>query len=144
MNKSWRTYEKQVFDEFKLRYPTQLIEYDKFVRGRYSKVDRQVDILIKAEIADSIQLGVFDCKKFNKRVDVKTIDTMVGYMDDLNANYGGIVTCVGFTKAAINRAMASNIKLDVIKFVSPNELVQHFVPSFDFSDSRNSQYIGFM
>lgn len=89
-----------------------------------------------------MQIGVFDCKKFNTKINVKTIDSMVGYMDDINANYGAIITCKGFSKAAINRAKASNIKLDIIKFESPEQLIEHFVPSLNFSDPGNSMYIG--
>lgn len=141
MPKSWKEYENQVFEEFRNRYPNQTIELDQKLKGRYSEAMRQVDVLIKTEIADSIQIGVFDCKMFNKKVDVKVIDSMVGFMDDLNANYGGIITCIGFSKAAEKRAKASNIKLDIVKFESPDQVVNHFVPSLDFSDVRNSMYI---
>lgn len=141
MNKSWRDYEGQVFEKFREKYPNQEILFNQNIVGRYSLVERQIDILIKASIADSVQIGVFDCKKFNKKIDVKTVDSMIGYMDDLNANYGGIITCRGFSKAAINRARAGNIKLEVIEFKSVSELIDHFVPSLDFSDARNSMYI---
>lgn len=142
MVKSWKEYEEQIFKEFQKKYPNQTIEFDQKLVGKYSKVIRQIDILIKAEIADSVQIGVFDCKKFNNKINVRTIDSMVGYMDDLNANYGGIITCVGFSKAAKNRARANNIKLEVIEFKSPEELINHFIPSLDFSDPRNSMYLG--
>jgi hypothetical protein len=140
MDKSWRQYEKQVYNEFKERYPNQSIDFDQKRAGRYSLVDRQIDILITAAIADSVQIGVFDCKRFNSKIDVKAVDSMIGYMDDLNANYGGIISCRGFSKAAYNRARSGNIKLKVIQFESPKELVGHFVPSLDFSDPRNSMY----
>ena len=141
MKTSWRQYEKQVFKEFGRKYPNQKIEFDAKISGRYSATKRQIDILIKAEIADSIQIGVFDCKMFNKKVDVKVVDSMVGFMDDLNANYGGIITCVGFTKAAQNRAKSAGIKLETIEFESVEQIVNHFIPSLDFSDSRNSMYL---
>jgi len=141
MTKSWKEYEQQVFDEFQEKYPNQTIQFDQKITGRYSKVKRQIDVLITAELADSVQIGVFDCKKFKNRINVRTIDSMVGYMEDLNANYGGIITCVGFSKAAVNRARSSNIKLEIIEFKTPKKLVEHFVPSLDFSDPRNSMYI---
>ncbi|MFN7488743.1 MAG: restriction endonuclease [Chryseotalea sp.] len=137
---NWQEYEKLVFEKFNEKYPDQKIEYNKRLKGKFSKVERQIDILISVKIADSDQYGVFDCKQFNKRVNVKTIDSMIDFMQDVNANYGGIITCIGFTKAAINRAEASNIKLETIMFDSPEKLVEKFIPSLDFSDPRNSMY----
>lgn len=144
MDKSWRDYEGQVFEKFKEKYPNQEIQFNQKLVGRYSLVERQIDILIKAAIADSMQIGVFDCKKFNKKINVKTVDSMIGYMDDLNANYGGIITCRGFSKAAVNRAKARNISLEVIEFKSATELIDHLVPSLDFSDGRNSMYLALL
>ncbi len=141
MNKEWQKYEEQIFREFKKKYPDQDISYNQMIIGRYSKVPRQIDILIKAKIGDSTQIGVFDCKKFNSKINVKSIDSMIGYMDDLNANYGGLITTKGYSKASYNRAKASGIKLEVIKFESPSQVVEHFVHSFDFSKAENSVYI---
>ncbi len=139
--KDWKHYEQQVLRKFKEKYPNQQIEYNKHLIGKHSKVNRQIDILITTKIADKDQYGVFDCKRFNKKVNVKSIDSMIGYMQDIGANYGGIITCEGFTRGAINRAKDNNVKLEIIEFESPEKLIEHFVPSLNFSDPRNSMYI---
>jgi len=141
VSKDWEQYEKQIFKEFKNKYPDQDISYNQKITGQYSQVSRQIDILIKARIGDSTQIGVFDCKKFNSKINVKSIDSMIGYMDDLNVNYGGLITTKGYSKAAYNRASARGIKLEIIDFESPKQIVEHFIPSLDFSKVENSMYI---
>ena len=141
MTPDWKKYEQQIFEEFSTKYPESLLKYDQNIVGRFSKVPRQVDILINASIANTELLGIFDCKMFNKKIDVKVIDSMIGFMDDLNANFGGVITTVGFTKAAINRAKEGKIDLRVIEFESPKQVVEQFQPSLDFSDPRNSMYL---
>ena len=66
---------------------------------------------------------------------------MLGFMDDLGTKHGGLVTTIGFSEAAQNRAIAPDIVLRVIPFTSVEQLVDDFVASLDFSDPRNSQYI---
>lgn len=137
----WREYEKQIHREFCNKHPNLVIEYDRYIQGRYSLVERQIDILITGTVADVPIIGAFDCKCFSDKVDVKVVDSMVGFADDVNVTFGGIVTTIGFSEAASNRARASKINLRVVKFLSPEQLVDDFIPSLDFSDARNSMYI---
>jgi hypothetical protein len=65
-------------------------------------------------------------------------------MDDLNANYGGLITTQGFTPASQNRARMGNINLDIIEFKSPEQVVKHFIPSLDFSKPENSMYLALL
>lgn len=66
---------------------------------------------------------------------------MIGFLDDLSAGIGGVVSTNKFSLGAINRAKAARIDLRTIEFQSVEQLVDQFVPSLDFSDSRNSMYI---
>lgn len=141
MAPEWKQYEHQIFQEFSEKYPGLTIEFDKKIQGRFSKVPRQIDILITGVMAGTEIRGAFDCKMFSKNVDVKTIDSTIGFIDDINATFGGVVTTVGFSQAAKNRAKASQITLRVIEFESPKQLVENFIPSLDFSDPRNSMYL---
>jgi len=109
--------------------------------GRYSKAARQVDVLVRAKVAGSELVGVFDCKHLNRNVDVKVIDMMVGFMTDVGANFGGVVSSKGFSSAARNRADMPGMDVRVVAFDSPETVVDDFVPSLDFSDPRNSMYI---
>lgn len=138
---NWREYEKQIFDEFCKKYPEYKLLYDQKLLGRYSKVPRQIDILVRANVAEVELIGVFDCKCFNENVDVKVIDSMFGFIDDIGARFGGVVTTKGFSGGATNRAKAAGIDLRVITFTSPETVVDHFVPSLDFSKPRNSTYL---
>ena len=141
---SWREYEKQIYVEFRSKYPQWEILFNQHIEGRHSKIQRQVDVLVKFSIADVNGIGVFDCKCYGENVDVQTIDYMVGFLDDVGAQLGGVVTTKGFSQAAINRAAgatAAKIDLRVIRFTTVEELVDEFVPSLDFSDPRNSSYL---
>lgn len=137
----WRQYEKQIYEEFKKKYTDFEILFDQQVPGRHSNIDRQVDILIKFQVADVDCIGVFDCKCFSDNVDIPVIDYMVGFLDDLGANLGGVVTTKGFSEAAKNRAMGAKIDLRIIQFNSVQQVIDQFVPSLDFSDPRNSMYL---
>ena len=139
---NWREYESQVFQEFQKKYSEYEICFDQELFGRFSQVTRQIDILVKARITDVDVIGVFDCKYFSKNIDVKVIDSMFGFMDDLGAYFGGVVTTKGFSRGAKNRASAARIDLRVITFASPETVVDEFIPKLDFSDPRNSMYLG--
>lgn len=138
---NWREYEKQICEEFCKKYSESQILFDQEWVGRYSKVPRQIDILVRSNMAGVELIGVFDCKCFSKKVDVKVIDSMFGFIDDIGAHFGGVVTTRGFTDGAMNRANPGHIHLRVIPFTSPETVVDHFVPSLDFSNPRNSMYL---
>lgn len=139
---NWREYETSVFDEFKKKYPDYEISSDQKIIGQHSQVERQVDVLVKGVVADVKLTGVFDCKHFSKNVDVKVIDSMYEFIDDIGADFGGVVTSEGFSEAAEKRAESANIDLRVITFESSKDVVDKFTPSLDFSDPRNSMYLG--
>lgn len=140
--KPWKAYERQIHREFVQRYPHATVAYDQKLNGKHSGVGRQVDILVRGEITGQSLFGVFDCKHFARRVDVKLVDYMVGFLDDIGADFGGIVSATGFSAAAVNRANGARPRLDLrlVPFESPEQVVDYFVPSFDFSDPRNSGY----
>jgi hypothetical protein len=129
--KAWREYETQVHEHFKRKYPDKEILFNQKVPGRHSRVARQVDVLVKFEVAGVESIGAFDCKHFQDNVDVHVIDGMVGFLDDLSAPLGGVVSSRGFSQAATNRARAAlpTIDLRVIPFVSAEDLVDKLVPS---------------
>jgi len=89
-------------------------------------------------------IGVFDCKYFNRSVDVTVIDSLVGFMEDIGAESGGIVTSMGFSESAANRALSSKQKIVSSVFRGPEALVDDFAPSLDFSNPRNSMYLALL
>lgn len=138
--RDWRKYEKQIHERFREKYSEHEILFDQKIPGRYSQIKRQVDILVKFRVADVECIGVFDCKCFGRNVDVQKIDNMVGFLDDVGARLRGVVSAHKFSTGAVNRAKAASIDLRTIEFESVEQLVDQFVHSLDFSDSRNSMY----
>ncbi|WP_321307680.1 restriction endonuclease [Marinifilum fragile] len=115
---SWRKYEKDILRYFKETYPDTEILFDQKIQGKYSKVNRQIDILIEGDIAGyQIRIAV-DCKYFSKNIDVKQVESFCSMVEDIEAHQGVLITQKGFSKAAINRAHYGNqkVELDIINF----------------------------
>ena len=62
----WRRYEQQILEVFRQKYPESEIFFDQHVEGRHSKILRQVDILVKFQIAGVEGVGAFDCKCYSQ------------------------------------------------------------------------------
>ncbi|MBK8807851.1 MAG: restriction endonuclease [Bacteroidales bacterium] len=115
---NWKEYENDILTYFQETYPETTISFDQKVLGRYSKVLRQIDILIEGEIAGyQIKIAV-DCKNFSKKVDVKDVESFCSMVEDVEAHQGVLITQKGYSKAAINRAHYGNqqVELDIINF----------------------------
>ena len=52
---NWRDYEKEIYEYFTQSFPGTSIKYDQKIDGRYSKVERQIDVLI-ASISQKISM----------------------------------------------------------------------------------------
>lgn len=79
---NWKDYEKEIYQQFKDMYPTAEITYDAKVLGRYSKVDRQIDILVEDYAAGESITIMVDAKFFGKKIDVKHVESFIGMMHD--------------------------------------------------------------
>ncbi len=114
----WKKYEQEIFHYFKENYPDCQVLFDQKIIGRYSKVERQIDILIIGEVAGYSIKIVVDCKSFSKKLDVKQVDSFCSMVDDVDSHQGILISRKGYTPAAINRAFYGNqkIELDVINF----------------------------
>lgn len=114
----WKEYEKEVLTECQRVFLNSVISYNVYIKGLYSKRMRQIDIMIKD---DRNTIYIIDAKKYNVKIDVKSVESFIGMIKDVGANYGIIVSEKGFTKAAINRAHLGedNIEVDIL---SLNEL----------------------
>ncbi|MBA4381088.1 MAG: hypothetical protein C0406_00845 [Sideroxydans sp.] len=114
----WKQYEKEIYAIFKAEYPKAEISHNIFRLGRYSKTDRQCDVLIEDYVAGNRMTIVVDGKYFQSKVDVKAVDSFVGMLEDIGAHKGLLITKVGFTEAALNRAHygTSDVELDILNF----------------------------
>lgn len=114
----WKEYEKEVLSECQRVFLNSVISYNVYIKGLYSKRMRQIDIMIKD---DRNTIYIIDAKKYNVKIDVKSVESFIGMIKDVGANYGIIVSEKGFTKAAINRAHLGEDNIEV-EILSLNEL----------------------
>ncbi|QHI35811.1 hypothetical protein IMCC3317_11590 [Kordia antarctica] len=115
-DKAWRKYERQIHQELASIFKDCEFEFDDRIFGKYSKIDRQIDISIRGEIGGNKILGIIDCKCFSKNIDVTIVDGFLGMIEDTKANFGIIITKKGYTSSAKNRARVKNLRLDIIEF----------------------------
>jgi hypothetical protein len=115
---NWKKYELEILTYFQETYPETTITFDKKIIGRYSKVERQIDIFIEGEIAGYEIKIVVDCKYFSKNIDVKQVESFCSMVEDVDAHQGVLITKKGYSKAAINRAYygSQKVELDIINF----------------------------
>lgn len=121
---NWKDYEKEVHSYFSTMYPNSTITYDAKIIGRYSKKERQVDVLIEDDIAGFPLRVVVDAKYFSENIDVKCVESFISMLEDLNANQGLLVTKKGYSQAAVNRAYygPQDLELDVLNL---DDLLDH-------------------
>ncbi len=123
----WQDYEEQVFAYLRGIFPeeTRLLR-GQHLKGRYSRTKRQVDILALIEHARRNAVVVIECKCFSTKICVPRVDTFAGFLDDVNADLGMMITTKGFSRSVLNRAKAA--KKIILKIVNLGEAFQrmHF------------------
>ncbi len=130
----WKKFESEIFETFTRSYPDASIAYNQKVTGRYSKTERQIDVLIEGYIAGKRIRLVLDAKFYNKRIDVKEVESFISMVEDVDAAQGILITSKGYSKAAINRAYygPTDIELDILSF----EELKKFQGSMGITYSR--------
>ena len=128
---NWETYEDIVFEECKANFPNDRIQKNVHLKGKYSKRSRQIDIIIEQTIGDQTVTSIIDCKYYNRKVDVKKVESFIGMVEDLEADRGILITNSGYTKAALDRAHYNpqHIELDIY---SLNDFKEKFQSSAAF------------
>ncbi|QTH64265.1 restriction endonuclease [Psychrosphaera ytuae] len=123
----WKQYETEIFELFHRQYPDAEITLDAKKSGLYSKVERQVDVLIEQYIAGNRFTLVIDGKYFNKKVDVKAVESFIGMLEDIGAHKGLLISNQGFSEAAYNRAHfgPSEVELDILNFKDLHQFQAH-------------------
>ena len=99
-----------------MRYPASDIRWDVHLPGALSGIDRQIDILVDATVAGETIRTVIDAKMYGKAIDVKHVEEFLGLLKDVKAHRGMMVTTVGYSKAALERAHRdiSDVELDIM------------------------------
>lgn len=114
----WEQYEAEIYQHFADAYPGCEVKKDVMLPGRYSKVDRQVDVLVTGNMADFEMRVAIDAKHYSRPIDVKDVECFLGYCADLGVSKGVMISPKGYTPAALNRAYndESDIELDVLNY----------------------------
>lgn len=112
----WKQYETEIYEKLKSEFPEVNITFDGKILGHQSKVERQIDVLaIGKFLGQEITVAV-ECKYYSKKIDVKIVDGFIGFLEDVKADIGIIITNQGFSPAAKNRAEAKKIRLEILTF----------------------------
>lgn len=114
----WKVYESQVFKLFKEHFPHATVRRNVHVRGRYSRRKRQIDVLLIEQTPAGIVKTIIDTKLFKRKVDVKAVDALAGFVDDVGAQKGMLITACGHTGSALRRAFygPADLELDILNF----------------------------
>lgn len=125
---SWQEYEIYITKHLQRLFPESSITHNVRLEGLISKTKRQVDILVEGKVAGFNIRIVIDCKYFNKKVDVKDVESFLSFLQDLKASKGILITNNGYSQAAYNRAEydSQDIELRIIDF-SDLESMQGFI-----------------
>jgi hypothetical protein len=115
---SWKEYETYITRHFQRLFPETSIQHNVRREGLISKTKRQIDILIEGRVAGFDLKIIVDCKYFNKKVDVKEVESFLSFLQDLKASKGILITNKGYSEAAHNRATydTQDIELRIIDF----------------------------
>lgn len=114
----WKEYEIYITKHFQKLFPQTSIQHNVRREGLISKTNRQIDILIEGKVAGFDLKIIVDCKYFNKKVDVKQVESFLSFLQDLKASKGILITNNGYSEAAYNRATydSQDIELRIINF----------------------------
>ncbi|MBE5160315.1 restriction endonuclease [Vibrio parahaemolyticus] len=114
----WKEYEIYITKHFQRLFPNTSIQHNVRREGLMSKTKRQIDILIEGKVAGFDLSVIVDCKYFNKKVDVKEVESFLSFLQDLKASKGVLITNNGYSEAAYNRATydSQDIELRIINF----------------------------
>jgi hypothetical protein len=131
-DRDWKKYEEQIYNALcEMADGNAQIEFDASLPGRFSKVNRQVDVRVKASFGNLTDATMaVDCKCYSRRVDVKDVETFMGLVDDVQTDFGLLVTTAGYTEAAKNRADAPGIRIEIV----PYEELAEWEPPFRFCE----------
>jgi hypothetical protein len=118
----WKLYEKAIA-RIEESYANCKVTHDYKVIRRRSGVERQVDVWISAVIGHNHRVTVaIECRRYDETpVPIKDVDAFYGFLDDVAANKGVMVSHTGFTEGAEKRAQGSDIELKTLTLEEAQE-----------------------
>ena len=87
----WKRFEMLVYEIQKsFSGTTATVTHKDYIVGLDSKVEREIDISIKQQVAQFPILVVIDCKDYAEPVDVKSVEEFAGLAEDVRAGAPGL------------------------------------------------------
>jgi tetratricopeptide (TPR) repeat protein len=108
----WQQYEREIEEQFRETYPSARITHNAKILGKFSKIERQIDLLIEEQAFDVAFRIVVDAKHRGRKLDVGDVEAFIGLTRDVEAHTGMMVAVEGYTPAAVNRVHHDD--LDII------------------------------
>ena len=109
----WLAYERTLLGYLQIEYSDSDVQHDVSLPGALSGVARQLDVLIHERIAGDVVTTAFDAKCYSRRVNVKDVEAAIGLFRDVGVDRGVIITTVGYSDAALRRAFADEVDLEL-------------------------------
>lgn len=119
----WKQYEREIADQLRQHYPSAQITPNVKLIGKFSKVERQIDLLIEEQASDFSFRIVVDAKYRGRKIDVGDVEAFLGFIRDVEAHTGVMVALEGYTPAAISRAHYDDLDL-ILDVLNLDELRQ--------------------
>lgn len=116
-----RAFEKLVAAVQKHLDPQATVAHDVHVVGVRSGQNRQIDVAVRGKVGSKDVLVVVECRHYTRSIDVGKIDGFVGFIDDVQASAGIMVTTIGYSPAALERAAAEGIETWVLRPASNDD-----------------------
>ena len=115
---NWKEYEQEITASFRSQYPNAKITPDARIMGRFSKIERQIDLLVEDQAVDFVFRMAIDAKHYTERIDIKDVEQFLGMLDDVGVDVGVMISPEGYSPASINRAHYDNsrLELDILNF----------------------------
>jgi predicted helicase len=104
-------YEHSVAKYLVYKNPQFKIKYNYKIVGKYSKAMRQIDVYVESNIG---KITIVECKYYNRKVDVKIIDSFIGFLEDIDADSGLLITNKGASKTAKLRILEKDIHIVIL------------------------------
>ncbi|MBC8377171.1 MAG: restriction endonuclease [FCB group bacterium] len=112
MSKESRQFElltKEMFELLRNDPKIEEVEHDVRLKGADGR--RQIDVVLRGKVGPINILTIVECKDWNKKIDVQTLDAFHSKAQDVRANKAVVVSRKGFTKTAIAKAKRLGIVL---------------------------------
>lgn len=110
---NWKLYEHKVLERFREIYPTSEVRYNTSIKGIKSGRSRQIDTLIINKVGGTEVKTVIDSKCYAKRINITTVESFIGFLSDIGADRGIMVTKMGYSKAAKQRVQKEDLEIEL-------------------------------